>query len=205
MPRVWIVLVLALAGLAAPRAARAQAQRYEPIRVDFGLVGGYASGLSEGGFGGCVEPKLLLTDHLAAGLRLEGQVTFGASVGDGDTGFSTGSVGLLAAKGEFLLGDFGIRPAVGLGLGFYFIGGDTIESGPDQVVVSHKSGNYFGLSPSLGIDLGRVRLAVTYHVLFGAAVEVEEMGVRKDFSQNFWSFELSFHVGGSKLRPASAR
>jgi hypothetical protein len=205
----WIALVLCAAAALSP--ARAEAQNYERIRVDFGLIGGYASGINEGGFGGVVEPKLVVTDNIGVALRLEGMVTFGASVGGDDTSFGTGSVGLLGLKSEYLVGTFDVRPVVGLGAGLYAIGGDTIDSGPDQVVVSHKSGRYFGVSPSVGIDLGRVRLSATYNLIFGADIEVDQMvggsTTRRDFSQNYFTFELSFHVGGSRVKraPASAR
>jgi hypothetical protein len=186
--------------------ARGEALEYEPIRVDFGLAGGYASGIAESGFGGLVEPKLLLTDHLAVALRIEGMVTFGASVGGDDTFFGTGSATLLGVKSEYLVGTGGLRPVVGVGAGLYAIGGDTIATGPGQVVVSHKSGSYFGVSPTVGVDVGRVRLAVTYHRLFGADVGVEEtvggLTTRRDFSQDYYTFELSFHVGGSRVNPA---
>jgi hypothetical protein len=138
---------------------------------------------------------------VAIALRIEGMVTFGASVGGDATSMSTGSVALLGVKGEYLIGPFGVRPVVGLGAGLYAIGGDTIATGPDRVVVSRKSGTHFGVSPAVGLDLGRVRLAVTYHRIFGADVRVEEMAggeaTRRDFSQDYYSFELSFHVGGS--------
>lgn len=187
-------------------ASTAWAQNYEPIRVDFGLTGGYASGISEGGFGGLVEPKYLPDDHLTLGLRIEGMVTFGASVGGDSNSFSTGSIGMIGAKAEYLVGDYAIRPVAGIGAGLHAIGGDTIGTGDDQVIVAHKSGSYYGLSPSVGIDLGRVRLGATYHYMFGADVEVEQTvgtsTTRHDFSQNYFTFELSFHVGGSRLEPA---
>jgi hypothetical protein len=196
-----MVVVVAVAS----REARAQAPSYEPIRVDFGLAGGYASGLGEGGFGGVVEPKYLVTDHLAVGPRVEGMVTFGASVGDGDGGFSTGSVGAVLAKAELLVGSLATRPVVGIAFGVYGIGGDTIETGPGDVIVKHKDGRYVGMAPSAGIELGRVRLAVTYHMMLGAKVVVErtpgDASSREDFSQNFFSFELSVHVGGTRLAP----
>ncbi len=182
--------------------ARGEARERDPIRVDFGLVGGYASGISEGGFGGVVEPKLLLTDVVAVGLRVEGMVTFGASVGGGETTMGTGSVAQLGLKGEYLVGTWTLRPVVGVGAGLYAIGGDTMATGPGQVIVSHKSGTYFGVSPAAGIEIGRVRLAVTYHRIFGADVGVEETSgagtVRRDFSQDYYTFELSFHAGGSR-------
>jgi hypothetical protein len=182
----------------------AAGQNYEPIRVDFGLVGGHARGISEGGFGGLVEPKLVVGDHLAVGLRVEGMVTFGASVGGDSSSFGTGSVGLLAARGEYLVGTYDVRPVLGFGFGLYAIGGDTVARAEDQVLVSHKSGNYAGASPALGIEFGRVRLAVTYHILFGADITVERMAggttSRRDFSQNYLGFELSFHAGGSRMK-----
>ena len=62
-------------------AAYAQAEHYEPIRVDGGLSGTYTSASGRGGFGAVVEPKFLIHDHVGVGARFEGAVQFGGTVG----------------------------------------------------------------------------------------------------------------------------
>lgn len=205
-------VLVAACGLAVaiPRAAAAQATNYELIRVDAGLLGGYSGGLGAGAFGGMVEPKLMLHDDIAVGGHLEGLVTFGASVGDASeqVSMASGSVGAVLAKGEYFVGRFAIRPVVGLAAGMYMIGGETITSGPEGASVSQKAGKYFGIAPQIGIDLGRVRLAATYHMILGADIEVRQTigdaEMTQDFSQNYTSFELSFHFGGTRLTPKPA-
>jgi len=198
-----VVLVAAL--LAGGGSASAQATHYEPIRVDVGLVGGYAGGVGGGGFGGVVEPKFLIRDHIALGLRVEGMVIFGASVDgpDESLSISSGSLASTLLKAEYLVGDFAIRPMVGLGLGLYSIGGQDIDTGSTGVRVDQNLGRHLGMAPQLGLELGRARFAVVYNMILGADIEVEQTvggsTTVRDFTQNYYSFELSFHFGGSRL------
>ncbi len=209
MPAVKASVLVVACGvaLAVPRAAAAQAANYELIRFDAGLVGGYSGGLGAGAFGGLVEPKVMIHDNISVGAHLEGLVTFGASVSreSDELSMSSGSVGTFLAKGEYYVGTLAVRPVLGLSAGLYMIGGETIESGANSAGVSAKAGKYFGVAPQIGIDLGRVRLAATYHAILGADIEVEQVigdaESTRDFSQNYTSFELSFHFGGTRLDP----
>lgn len=205
-----LTLVLVLVAWLAPRDATAQAANYELIRVDAGLAGGYSKGVESGGFGGMVEPKLMLHDNVTVGLRVEGMVTFGANVGRGsdELSIASGSVAATLVKAEYLFGNLAVRPVVGLSAGLYSIGGEAITTSSDSVGVSQRAGRYFGVAPQVGLELGRVRLAVSYNAIVGASIEVEqtvgEPQSRRDFSQNYYSFELSFHFGGTRLdRPAA--
>jgi len=205
------VLVVWAALVAGAGSASAQALHYEPIRVDVGLVGGYAGGVGGGGFGGVVEPKFLVRDDLAVGLRVEGMVIFGASV-DGpeeSLSISSGSLASTLLKAEYLVGDLGIRPMVGLGLGIFSIGGQDIGTSTAGTRVDQNLGRHLGMAPQVGLELGRVRLAVAYNVILGADIEVEQTvggsTTVRDFTQNYYSFELSLHFGGSRLAPSAAQ
>lgn len=199
----WALLVLVVAVLHRPGEAQAQAQNYENFRFGAGFLGGYASGLSGGGFGGMVEPTFLIHDNIGVGLRAEGMVTFGFGADDVDLG--SGTLSAVLAKGQYLLGDYGVRPFAGGAIGMYTIGGQDISSSDQGVVVDGGVGRKFGMALQIGLDLGRVRLATSYNQIFGASVEVRDEldpGSIKRFSHNYWTFELSFIFGGTK-KPAS--
>lgn len=203
----WGALSLALVTVTASDAA-AQARSYELIRVDSGVSGTYASSFGRGGFGAVVEPKLMVHDQIAAGLRLEGAVMFGGSIdtGSDDVSMDMAAVAAVMAKGEYFLTTGGARPFVSLGFGMFDIGSQSVDAGGSgNANVNQKAGRYFGAAPSLGVDLGRVRLAATYNMILGADVEVTQtvgnVEQTASFSQSYLTFELSFRWGGNR-KPA---
>src|SRR5262245_60104101 len=106
----WVGAVAAGLVLMPAATAFAQAAHYELIRVDAGLAGGYASGIEAGGFGGVIEPKFLIMDNLAVGVRVEGLVVFGANIhnGNDDASIGSGSASSFLAKAEYLVGNFAV-------------------------------------------------------------------------------------------------
>jgi len=194
-----------LAALLPARPASAQAANYEAIRIDLGLVGGYSEGVDAGGFGGVFEPKFLLHDNIAIGLRIEGIIMFGASLDGpgGSSSYRSGSASATLVKAEYLLGTWDIRPFASLGIGIYSFGGQEVEFlEPGGARVRQNLGRHIGIAPQIGIELARLRLAVTYNTILGAGIEVEQTvgdpsSFRK-FSQNYYSIEFSFHFGGSR-------
>lgn len=199
-----LALITLTAGL-----AHAQAEHYQPIRVDSGVSGTYLGSTGSGGFGGVVEPKFLVTDQIGVGARLEGAVLFGGSIdGGGDVDMNMAAVAAVLAKGEYLFFDGGVRPFVGFGLGFYDIASQGVGAGSATTQVSQKAGRYFGVAPEIGVDLGRVRLAATYNAILGADVEVtQNVGGAEQtasYSQNYFTVELTFRFGGNR-RPASVQ
>ncbi len=187
--------------------AFAQAEHYQPIRVDSGLTGTYTASAGRGGFGAVVEPKYLIHDNVAIGLHFEGAVMFGGSIGEnGDTSMSMGVVAATLAKGEYLLGLGSVRPFVGLGIGMFDIASQSVSTSSMNASVDQKAGRFFGIAPQIGIDLGRVRLAATYNYMLGADIVVEQTvnGAMQtaSYSQNYLSFDLSFRFGGGMKRPA---
>lgn len=196
-------LVVAALGFTA-ETAFAQAQNYQPIRVDSGLSGTYVSASGRGGFGAMVEPKFYVHDNIAVGGRIEAAVMFGGEISsNGDTKMDMGAVGAVMAKGEYLLGTSGVRPFVGLGIGMFDIAGQSIEtSSGGNAGIDQKAGRYFGIAPQVGVDLGRMRLAASYNAILGADIEVRQMvgnvEQTSSFSQNYLTFEMSFRFGGRK-------
>jgi hypothetical protein len=200
--RGWFVIACLLGAVGT---ARAQSANYEPLRIDTGFTGSYVGASGRGGFGGMGELKVLVHDNIAVGARFEGQLMFGGTVGNDDVQMDVAAAVAALAKGEYLFGDGPVRPFAGLGMGVYSIASQSVASGPNTAGVSQVGGRYFGIAPEVGIDLGRMRLAATYHAILGADIEVRQMvGTVEEtatFSQNYWSFEMSFRIGGGRKRP----
>jgi hypothetical protein len=201
--RLVIAALTAAASFAGAAPAFAQAEHYEPIRVDSGLTGTYVSSNGRGGFGAMFEPKFLIDDHIAVGARVEAAVMFGGSFDNtGSTSMDMGAVGAVMAKGEYLFGDGGARPFVGLGLGVFDIASQSISAGNAMASIDQKAGRYFGVAPQVGVDLGRVRLAVTYDAIIGADIEVHQTvggaAQTSSYSQSYLGGELSFRFGGAR-------
>jgi hypothetical protein len=125
-----IASVVALgASMFGARAAWAQAENYNPVRVDSGLSGTYVSASGRGGFGAVVEPKVMIHDNIAIGGRLEAAVMFGGNIGsDGTTKMDMGASAAVLAKAEYLLGTAGVRPFIGLGIGMFDIASQSIST-----------------------------------------------------------------------------
>jgi hypothetical protein len=205
------VLFAAACSVAAARDASAQAASYQPIRVDAGVSGTYASSISRGGVGAMIEPKFLVHNHVGVGLRLEGAAMWGGSFGDGGESVSMdmAAVSAIGAKGEYLFFDGAVRPFGGLGLGVYYIGSQSAAATAGGAAIDQKAGRYFGLAPQVGVDLGRVRLAATYNVIVGADIEVHQqignLEQSASYSQNYFTFELSFRLGGDRRAAPAPR
>lgn len=184
--------------------AAAQSEHYQLLRVDSGISGTYASSFGRGGFGAVVEPKIMVHDRIAAGLRLEGAVMFGGNIdaGGDQVSMDMAAVASMMAKGEYFFTDGTVRPFVSLGVGVFDIGSQSVGAGGGNANVNQKAGRYFGAAPELGVDLGRVRLAATYNMILGADVEVTQtvgnVEQTASFSQSYLTFELSFRWGGNR-------
>lgn len=201
--RRWVAL-LAL-GVSAP--AFAESEHYEQIRVDTGMTGSTVGVSDRNGVGFVAEIKVNAHDNIAVGGRVEIAVMFGGNVGAEELPFGLSAAAL--AKGEYLLGTGVVRPFAGIGAGLYSMGSHTIVSDPDGASgISTTSGRYFGVAPEAGLDVGRVRFAVTYNAILGTSLEYRMTtgGIehREALSQNYLSFELSFRFGGGR-KSAAAR
>jgi outer membrane protein W len=189
----------------ATTSAWAQAAHYDPVEVEAGVVGTYAGASGRGGFGADVEVKFLATDNIGVGAHFEGAVMLGGNIGEnGDTKMDVGVVATTLLKGEYLFRMGKIRPFGGLGVGMFDIASQSVTAGPSATGVDQKAGRYFGVAPQVGIDLGMLRLAVTYNIMLGADIEVHQtVGsamTTSSYSQNYFGFELGFRFGG-ELKP----
>lgn len=208
MKHVVAAFVAVVGALSGAREARAQAKSYQPIRVDVGLAGAYTPSYGRSGFGAVLEAKLNVTDNISAGLRFDGVVSFGGSFGEDDTSVSIGAAAASLLDGEYFFTTSALRPFVGLGFGLYAIASESVDAGPNTGV-SQIAGRYFGIAPSLGVDIGRLRLAATYNLILGADIEVtQNVGMPNEtqtsYGQSYILFELSFRIGGAKKPPPPA-
>jgi hypothetical protein len=205
------VVVLVVVGVVASTLgreplARAQATRYQPVRVDLGVFAPYGHGIDAYGFGATIEPKFNATDHLTVGLRFEGAVLmneYGVG-GPGGGTINEAATAAFLAKAEYFLTESVVRPFFGFATGLYYLGAQTV--GPAGI--HQEAGRYFGIGPQVGMDLGAVRLAVTYDILLGASAEVQQTignPQTASLSRNYLAFELAFRIGGARLEapPAS--
>jgi len=185
--------------------ARAEAEHYEQIRADLGMSGTTVAASDRNACGFVAEIKVNAHDHIAVGGRVEIAVMFGGRVGAEELPFGLTAAGLV--KGEYLLGTGPIRPFAGMGAGVYSMGSHTIVSDDTGTSgISTTTGRYFGIAPEIGVDLGRLRLAVTYNAIVGTSIEYRQTtgGVmhRETFSPDYVSFEASFRLGGARKTPA---
>jgi hypothetical protein len=199
--------LVALAAAASP--AHAQAAHYGLLRADAGVTGSWTPSYGRGGFGGVLEVKLNVHDQIAVGARFDGQVMFGGNISpDGeDVSISVGVVASTLLKGEYFVSTGTVRPFLGVGAGLYDIVSQDVTTSNSSTSIEQVAGRYFGIAPSLGVDLGRLRLAATYNMILGADIEVRQnVGmaneVRTTFSQSYVAFEMSFRIGGNKKRPS---
>ena len=200
MRHAWLVLSL----VTTTSIASAESETYEPIRVDAGITASRTAISDRNGGGIVVEIKAMAHDQLAIGGRVEIALMFGGSIGDDNTDVDFALAASALVKGEYYLGRDHIRPFVGLGIGAYTIGGQSISTGPGTAGVDQRAGRYIGVAPQIGIDLGRLRLAATYNAILGAQLEVRQMvGTVEQvdtFSQNYLSLEMSFQFGGGRKK-----
>ncbi len=204
--------LLALACLAIAPAARAQAESYQPVRVDLTVYGAYVpADANAWGGGAAIEPKYNLTDQLSIGLRFEAAAFVTQSVQVGPAGsqqvsISQGARAVTAylAKADWYFTTSTVRPFAGLGLGLYRIGsGSQSVTGSGTVVQTASTFQGFGLCPQLGVNFGGFRLAGTYHVITGGdqVVMMQAVGASAPtpvkLSKNFFAFELGGTFGGA--------
>ncbi len=184
--------------------ARAEAEHYQQIRVDVGMSGSTVAVADRNACGVVSEIKVNAHDNIAVGGRVEIAVMFGGRVRDEDLPFGLAAAALL--KGEYLLGTGPVRPFVSFGAGLYSMGSHTfVTDDSGNSGVSTTTGRYFGVAPEVGVDFGRLRLAMTYNAILGSSVEYRQTsgGVehRESFSPDYVSFEASFRFGGHRKPP----
>jgi len=202
------LVLTALVSLVGTRAAHAESEHFEQIRVDGGLGASKTAIDDRGGFSMIAEVKAMVHDDLAIGGRVEIAMIYGGVFGMDELplDFTLAASGLV--KGELYLPGsqrYLVRPFVGLGAGPYTIGSHQIQSGPNTDGISTGIGRYFGVAPQVGIDIGPVRIAATYNAILGATLETRDrVGTATEItriSQNYLTLELSFRFAGGRKPP----
>ncbi|XXF75369.1 hypothetical protein P2318_20110 [Myxococcaceae bacterium GXIMD 01537] len=174
--------------------------RRQPVAViHMGLLGMMGMSPTTYGGGATLEPKWNITDNIAAGIRLDAGAAIGSSVDDSGGSGATAAAAATLLKGEYLVGDSGIRPFVGLGAGMYVLANQAVAVNTEGGAgVAQSGGTFFGVAPQLGIDFGGARLAVSYNHILGADVLVEQSinaGIEPTkIKRNYFLLELSFRI-----------
>lgn len=162
------------------------AQNFKKFKVDVGI--GYAfpttgnqGGSTNAGAAFTIEPHYRLTDDIAAGLRLEG-----AALGHHDNSNSSTKVSVLASyrlSGEYYLTKSGLRPFLGVGLGFFKSASVDFDSSSAGINTTIPAKAEFGFFPGVGIETGHFRLNSEYNIINSAG---------------YIAIKLGFFLGGGK-------
>jgi len=161
----------------------ATSQSYGPIEWD--IIGlGYAipTGVgASGGFSFYTEPRYNINDKFSIGLRFEGALLGGAEDNDNfDVGISSTTS---LTPDYYFMNNENKRGFAGLGIGLA-TGASFTVTNPDGTETEGDVGFTLGLTPRVGIELGLIRLAVSYNLALDDAVT------------NYLGINLGFNVGG---------
>ncbi len=178
------------------------------IRIDAGLTTARVGASGRNGAGMVAEIKAYANDRISIGGRLEIAMMFGGVFGADELplDLAMAACGLLKAEYYLLPGTY--RPFIALGAGVYTLGSQRVDAGPNTAGINTQTGNYLGVAPQVGVDLWRVRLAVTYNRIVGSSLEYVETGPTNEtnrLSRDYFSFELSFRFGGPAASSRSTR
>ena len=192
-----IVLFVPIAVLSLVSEAKADddGKKHKPRGMvkDTALMGAYVPGTGGVGGGLVFEPKWEVVDNLYAGFRTAIAITGGGSISSASSDVSVGVGVNVSAMGkvEYSVPSGSVRPVVGLGLGMYYLISQEVSAGTNTSV-RQQAGEFFGLAPQVGIELGRARLAATYNAVLGANVEVVQTvgAAPKNTRQDYVSLEL---------------
>jgi len=183
-------------------AASTAAAAEPPIRVDVGMSIARSRVPDRRGGSLLVEIKSMVTDEIAVGGRVDFAMLFGGRARDDvELDFALAACGLV--EGELFLAPGVLRPFIGLGVGAYTIGSQTVGNSDATARIESSTGTYLGIAPQVGIDIGRVRLSATYNAVLGADLELRDVApgaVLREVSQSYGSLELGFSFGGDRPR-----
>ena len=169
--------------------------------ISFQFVTGLGGALSFGelrayGLSAAVEPKLFIGDHIAAGLRVEGNVLFGGNLNVEDASEISIGMSVKAAqtiKGEYYFTNVKVRPYAGLGIGRFTMA-SIGASGSGGASISESSG--IGFAPEAGVALGNFRLSAIYNIVPGKDLVTITVGDIKEVSKNYLVLQMSWKLFG---------
>ncbi len=170
-------------------------------KLSFQAVAGLGGALSFGelrayGISASAEPKIFIGNHIAAGLRFEGDVMLGGKFDYQNTENLTVGMSLRAAqtiKGEYYITNLKLRPYAGFGLG-RFTQASIGASGSGDGSISASSG--FGVAPEAGIAIGNFRLSAIFNVVPGKDIINIGVGDTQEVSKNYLVLQMSWKVFG---------
>ncbi len=172
-------------------ALNTQAQR---LQLDMGLGTALALGdFKAGGISANLEPKIFITNNIAAGLRFEGDVLFGGSVSADGSEVSVGlsSRAAQCLKGEYYVTDLFVRPYVGFGLGRFTQANLGANSSGEASITASSN---FGVAPEVGLALGSFRLSAIYNVVTGNNLVEISVGNSEEISRNYLVLQMSWKL-----------
>jgi len=178
----WIAVLLFLS----PVAASAQQPAYDSplghVRAYSGVIGAFAPGeLNAYGIGGVFEPKAIVWDYFAVGVRVDGAAMVGLDASNvNQARLLLRMCGAAMLKGEVLLLPGEVKPFIGVGLGYYAA---VLLAGGVAGGSSSLTGTGPGIMPQVGVDLGWFRAAAQYHFILG------DLG-----AANYFAVELAWRV-----------
>ncbi len=186
----------AVIGLSLSASAFALSENYSPVRIEIGSTFPIAFGdPTLKGVGIVVEPKVNITDQIAAGLRAE----LGILLGGDENSAGAMAFRSYLAKGEYFFNTNDIRPFAGFGAGIYTVGAGSVSASVDTNSVEESAsaigGNYFGIVPSFGVNLKGFRAAAGMNLIF-AKEQSAKVAVDATTGYSSISYEEK-----SKLRP----
>ena len=170
-------------------------------KISFQLVTGLGMATSFGelrayGISAAVEPKVFIGDHIAAGLRVEGNVLIGGNILADDASEISVGMSLKAAqtiKGEYYFTSMKVRPYAGVGVGRYTMA-SIGATGAGDASISESSG--IGFAPEAGIALGNFRLSAIYNIVPGKDLVNITVGDVKEVSKNYLVLQMSWKIFG---------
>lgn len=159
------------------------------------FMAGYVPGTGAFGGGLVVEPNIEVIDNLHLGLRTGILISGGGSLGGNGEDVSVGVGVNVSALGNvtYALPTGSVKPTFGLGAGLYYLISQDVSAG-NNTSVTQQAGEFFGVSPQIGIQLGSVRLAAAYNAILGANIEVvQQVGAEAETKrQDYLSVEFGF-------------
>lgn len=189
-------IILLVAILAAGFSASFAQLNYKAFKVDVG--GLYAIPTGDGvkaGAGFYVEPKYNITDHIAAGFKMEWAI-MGAEESEG-VSVDISAVGSYQVTGDYYFGTSKVRPFAGLGMGIYSLGTATYKLSVDEEDFDMEGesepvdfGNKFGFAPRVGILMSHFRVGLEYNIITGLDSKFD--------SKNYLALKVGFEIGGGK-------
>jgi len=199
-------LIILSAALLLSLGGSSQASNNAFFNFDLGISIPRSPADKAGGFGLYIEPKFNVTNHVAAGFKLEGMIIFGSKVAGlsyAGAKITMGAMSSMALTGDYIFLEESFRPFAGFGIGRYKYAAQS--TGVGGVSVTQEAGKSWGICPRLGIHLGAFRIACEYNWLFksgtyayqevGSGSVSQGVGSTGKMSRSYFGFKIGAVIG----------